>query len=667
MKKFTKYMSLSLVSLTGLGLLASCDNTKNDDYFSMAPAANAPVYFRVEAPQTIDLGESDTEYTYNIYRNSTSAPSTVSLSWSGATEYFFDLPTSVTFDDDAVMAEFSFGIDPTAMEPKTPYALKVTINEFESTTVTQNYIENNFQYLPMSEWAPFGYDEAEGRDGLGAYTFVDYYGGTEDPVLVEYRYSLLDEDEWQIRFGWLYDNSDPSLGWEYFLTAESHDGGKTIRVPEQEFAYNDQYGEIVYVSDMYYYTGDASYNDSYFDDVTGTFYLDLIYYISLGYFGNGYETCTLNGYLDTNDYSVTLTDTGMVTIEDTNYEIINISWTKYVALTEFTVVETASVSENGELSQTLLEDLLDKMDKGEVSASVAQDQGLYTFSFPNPGSYTVVAATYKQENDGSFTQKDYATVSFDYVTTDPNQGWHSFGYVEYTDGYVCTGYLTGITSYYVELQESDDYPEFYRLVDPYGADYPWNDPGDWNEKVVSYLYFDTSYPQVPYVDYSPQTLDWGEGTLMCYSQAANVLAGGGSPSDVVSEGLAGTWKGGVLTFPPMALMVSFDSGTNWYTANFALEQLEDGTIQPMTDDKGDYLAPFRIDFNTLTDDPMAEMATAGTRAAVAREFKKMGSSAHATESVKAQRNAKVVKYKSNNLNKGRRQAYKTTISNNPIK
>lgn len=664
MKKFTKYMSLGVLAAGVLSGLTACDNAKDNDYFSMAPTANVPVYFRVQQPMTIDLGESDTEYTYNIYRNSLSAPSTVALTWSGDTQYFFDLPSSVTFEDDALMAEITFGVNPSQMNAKDPYTLTVTLPDYESTTVTSNYIENIFRYLPFSDWEPFGYNEALGRDGLGAYNFANYYTGTEYPVYVEYRYSLVDEDEVQYRFQWLIDYTNPGLGWETFLTATSSDGGQTIRVPEQLFAYNDNYGNV-YVSDMYYYTDDPSFNDSYFDEVSGTFYLDVIAYVSEGYFGYGYETCVMNGYLDTKDYSVSLSDLGSTNISGIVYEIVRMTWTANVDLVQYTAVSTASLEEDGEVSEELVEALAKNIASGKVSSTTAETQGLYSLSFADSGDYTLVAVTFKEEANGKFSMKSYGYVSFEYDSGDPNAGWTSLGYLEYTDGYMTSGYLIEPVTYYVEVQESEEYEELYRLVDPYGAPFPWNEPGDWNPNVHSYLYFDAYNPDCVYIDVSEQTLDWsGRGYLICFSLAGNELYGGASYDDIIDLGYAGTLDNGKLTFPFSTLMMSIDSGANWAYANLAYDiELYDqtGELDYLLGSDGQPVAPFMIDFNTLTDDPLA---AAATRSAFKKAPVMNFSNAQTVQMPK--RNAKVVKHKATQLNNGIRKAPKNFILRNNI-
>lgn len=646
----------SYAALIGLGLMAlsSCSNDDIDYSSGTYPDAQ-PVFFSVQDVVNCPLGVGDDNFLFNVYRASTDVDDTVALQWSGDTEAF-NLPTSATFEEGELMAVVEATFDLDNLDAAVPYSLKVEIPGAKDTPYTQSYIDFQITYFPMSEWLRFGYDEALGRDGEGAYTFVNYYQGTEDPVLVEYCYSLVDENQIEYRFQWLIDNDNPDLGWETFLTATSSDGGKTIRVPAQVFAYNNNYGDV-YVSDMYTYTGDPTYNDSYFDDVTGTFYLDVVAYVSAGVFGYGYETCVMNGYLDTNDYTVSLTDLGIVSIGENNYELITMRWDA-AALVKYTAVETSSLMENDEFNEDLLSELAEKMTDDKVDYSIAQNPGNYSFSFPSKGNYTVVVVGYKEENDGTYTQQSVQYVSFNYETQDPNDGWNQLGYAEYTDTYLSNIYWFEAPTYYVEVQESEDTPGLYRLVDPYGADYPYNDPGDWDESVISYLYIDATNPERVFIPISEQTVDWGDGNLVCYSMADYYVQGGYSPDDVAASGFYGSLKNKVVTFPEGTLLFGVgDQG--WYLTNYADQYDED-------EDETYETGLFKLDLNTLTQDPFAVKAM---KAKAARFVKKAKSGTLHTpaKSLRKSKAARVVHFKSSSVNHGKNAPNMKPISHNPLR
>ena len=643
MKKFNKYMSFGLASVMGLGLLASCDNTKDNDYVSMGNPNEIPdVYFPFqEAASEFILNPSDNSFIFNIDRKNTSGSLTVNLEWSGETSYF-NLPTSATFTDGAEMCPVEVVVDLDKIETNTPYNLTVTLSGYPNSNYTQNYMDFVLSNVPMSDWEPFGYDPSMGRYGYGAYTFNGYYAGVEYPVLVESRYSLEDTNQIEYRFSWLIDNNDPSLGFETFLTANSDDGGQTINVPEQPFAYNDQYG-VVYVSNFNYYPGAEGNPGGYFDEETGTFNLLVIYYVAEGYFGYGYETCSMDGYADPNDYTLTLSDEGSINVNDVNYQIITMHWTETVGMVRYQVFQSESLMENGEISDEIIEEVANAISEGEVPSYSANQQGAYKFNFAQNGDYTLVAVGYKVDASGSATMKTYASLNFTYENVDPNEGWTSLGYLEYTDGYMCS-LFNGVDplTYYVEVQESDEYDNYYRLVDPYGEAYPYNDPGDWDDSVHSYLYFDAEVTDCVIVDYSPQTIDWGYGPLTCYSYAAFILSNGGTLDDVYAEDANGVLKDGEITFPYKSLLALLGSD-GWYYANMY----------------GDDGAPFCINFNTLTTDPMAAAASYSTRASFSKSMNKVSLSNSGRTSI-AKKAPRTAKFKSEKANNGTRSPYRTS-------
>lgn len=284
-KRISAFSACAGLMLVGLG---SCSNDDID--YSSGTYPDAPeAYFSIQDSHALTVGNDNSEFLLTVYRVSTDAPATVKLSWSGDIEPF-DLPETVTFGENDVVAEIAGYFDTEEMEPLATYNVTVEIPGTVTTPYTQNSVAYAFTYAPMSEWAPVGE-----YDGLGTYEFYFYYEGyVEDPVLVLERHSLVDENQVEYNFCWLYDYDDPE-SWEVFLTAESSDGGETITVPVQLFTVDEDWGPV-YVADLATYTGTDDFEPSYFDPEEGVFYLDVIYWDAEGPWGYGYEYCNLYGY-----------------------------------------------------------------------------------------------------------------------------------------------------------------------------------------------------------------------------------------------------------------------------------------------------------------------------------------------------------------------------------
>lgn len=618
MRILNKFSSYAAVAGLALMTLASCsDDIK---YTTSEYPGAQDAYFPIQGTEIGLIEAGQTDYIVNIYRPSTDAPSTVALEWSGETDAF-TLPSTAVFGQDDVISQIVIEFDNTALEVSYAYELNVKIVGGEDTPYTQSSLDIELTYSPMSDWKPFGT-----TDGLGTYTFTQYYNGTEYPVRVLYRYNTENNDLIELTFNWLIDNDDPSQGFETFLMATSEDGGKTINVPEQPYAENANYG-TVYVMEAGDYNPAASSGGSYYDAETGTFYLDVIYFIDGGYFGYGYEFFQFNGFEDTSDYSVQLSDLGSIVAGGTTYQVINFSWDA-AALVKYAAVSTASLSQGGEVSSDLVENFVLGIDDKSVPSKIASNPGIYTVSFDAEGSYTLVAVSYKADATGTYSAEAYDWITFDYkFLTDENAGWKSLGYVLYTDGYMGSIWGFEEPTYYVELQENNSTPGYYRLVNPYGADYPYNDFGDWDYNVNSYLYIHAENPECVYIAQSPQTMDWGYGEYTFYSLAGYLVDAGYSETDVIEEEANGTLADGKITFPEGTLLYA-EGEEGWFVTNLNDIYNQEGQLVV-----GD-LGLFELDLNSLTKNPNT---VAQTNAKVKAKLAAKAKTAKASKAGKAKK------------------------------
>lgn len=141
--------------------------------------------------------------------------------------------------------------------------------------------------------------------------------------------------------------------------------------------------------------------------------------------------------------------------------------------------------------------------------------------------------------------------------------WKSIGECKYTDGLISSLYNVDPLTYLVEVEESMTQPGLYRVVNPYGADYPYNEPGDYDPDNNYYLTINATDPTKVYLEESPTGCNWGNGEFIFYSIAGLRLAQG---NPAAAEGYYGTVKDGVITFPKGSLLGAM--GTDgWYTCN----------------------------------------------------------------------------------------------------
>ncbi|MDE6074660.1 MAG: hypothetical protein K2F80_08700, partial [Muribaculaceae bacterium] len=131
------------------------------------------------------------------------------------------------------------------------------------------------------------------------------------------------------------------------------------------------------------------------------------------------------------------------------------------------------------------------------------------------------------------TEYGYATYSFTAVSPSP---WTSIGKCTYTDDFISTFYNVPNTPYQVEIQQNDLTPGLYRLVNPYGKGYPYNEPGDYDTSSDYYMVIDATNPDRVVVERFLSGMDWGEGEFMMWSFAGYYLNRGMSPDDVDAKG-----------------------------------------------------------------------------------------------------------------------------------
>lgn len=92
----------------------------------------------------------------------------------------------------------------------------------------------------------------------------------------------------------------------------------------------------------------------------------------------------------------------------------------------------------------------------------------------------------------------------------------------------------------------------YRMVNPYGEDYPYNDDGDWDDSQNYYVTLDATVPTEVKISNGPLGIDWGYGMMGIY--------------DFFEYG---SLENGVITFPAKAIALYDDDGA--YYANSRAE------------------------------------------------------------------------------------------------
>ena len=136
--------------------------------------------------------------------------------------------------------------------------------------------------------------------------------------------------------------------------------------------------------------------------------------------------------------------------------------------------------------------------------------------------------------------------------------WQSIGKALYTEDLITTFFNAPNVTYEVAAEQAVENPNIIRLVDPYGAAFPHNAPGDYDTSKKHYMQFNCEDPEGVYMDgYHNSGMNWGYGEFTFGCMAYYYMAKGQSFEEVKAAGYMGTLDENLcITFPAGAMLVS---------------------------------------------------------------------------------------------------------------
>lgn len=115
--------------------------------------------------------------------------------------------------------------------------------------------------------------------------------------------------------------------------------------------------------------------------------------------------------------------------------------------------------------------------------------------------------------------------------------WKDLGECKYTDGFMSAVYNVADTTYKVKIQESIEEVGYYRLVNPYGEAYPYNEEGDYDDSKAYYMYVSSAnLDNIRILDFD-SGCNWGYGNFQMRST------------------LPGKYENNIITFPVNGLEI----------------------------------------------------------------------------------------------------------------
>lgn len=374
---------------------------------------------------------------------------------------------------------------------------------------------------PWTEWEPF---EPAG-DHYAQWEYGAWQSGTLDSMEVFVRYSNTEENMAQIKIANWGANFFTKDGVEIIINWNT--STNACRVPAQSTGYTNTYG-LVYLADFGDFVGEQymTYYPCTYDPTSGTFTLNLGYTIAswMGTgqgFGYGVEKMYMNGFTD---YTISALNLYYFIENDTASTGKQYFWCKSKDATKFRYTVATQVTSEQDvenIAKALTGDFTDLTSNyGVVEATEGEK------------FYYVIVASYDNKDN-------YVGYNFESFFYSPSTGWESLGMADYTDDIVASYYSIDNLTYKVEIQESKTYPGLYRLKNPYGAGFAYNESTNYREDV--YMYFNATNPAAVSVKYPSAYqklgINWGKGEMN------------------LAQLSAGTMVDGVITFPTKGLAI----------------------------------------------------------------------------------------------------------------
>lgn len=150
--------------------------------------------------------------------------------------------------------------------------------------------------------------------------------------------------------------------------------------------------------------------------------------------------------------------------------------------------------------------------------------------------------------------------------------WADYGTGYYREDCMTTFFGVDNLVYEVKIEKNTVEEGMYRLVNPYGAAYGYNEEGDYDASTDYYLTINATNPEAVYVEQSFTGMNWNDyGEVGIWSLASYYMSKGESLEELQASHpeYFGKLEEGIITMPTNSLLISManynDGG--WYSAN----------------------------------------------------------------------------------------------------
>lgn len=557
MKKLYNVLLMALVTMAGF---TAC--SESEDY-QPGTVSGVQVFFSNELPSQRNLSFDETTFTIPINRYVTSEALTVNLTHTDKTG-FLTIPSTVTFAAGESETVITVTYDAANMEYNNFVKDTITIASEEYTTP---YAASSYAFsagAPLTwkslgsgkyvdDWFPYtgSVEILQCEQQPNRFRIAAPYAGFKDDGSFEMTDDIDDYLELTImqpgnslggveitRNDLVY-YSDYSTGANLLQYDDIinllHPSRFAANNTEASWSYNrvvefDENGlpARIQLAPYYYMFSVGGFNNSQYDDV-----------ISIYFPGN-----------DPKDYALDVTYTGkFINVADEYFAMFSLTLGADVDEVKYTLVPSADADAT-----------VEGIANGSITAESTTKGGSYQLPVAESGRYTVVAVAF----DGGEAVAS-ASTSFKFEVGAP-EVWNALGTGLYTENVLCELYGAPAMTYEVKIEESQDRPGVYRLVNAYGEDFPYNDPGDWDDSKDYYIEINAQDPEAVFIEQQSTGLDWGDGEFFIQSLGSYYVDNGYDVDDIKTNGFFGTLVDGVITFPAKGLLATL-KGEGTYQVN----------------------------------------------------------------------------------------------------
>ncbi|NDV83011.1 hypothetical protein D0T87_13625 [Bacteroides sp. 51] len=538
-------MCLTLLAIAICGGFTACSD--DDDYVAAPMPEGAQVYFSNTLSSTLILSIQNTSFDVELRRvkkeEALSVPLKIEVE---DPENIFSIPETASFPAGSDVTKITVTYDPEKIEYDDYKDISITINDENNTSAYGKAIYAFKAGIP----APW--------QSLGLASFTDNWAGQSSKI--ELQQHMVDPTRYRL-MGPYEEYADEFLEFSVLPAGSVYkDVTTTIEglVVYNDFAvfYHPTYEDIVYglhPSRMTSLATEASWTYNVVTQFSADGKPEILqiapYYYIFGL--GGWNQTQASNIITIIFPSVVLSDYSLEVMYAGRYVDAN---ENEFAMAEVTLGEDLTSAKIAIIAGIDAEEAADAIINGSLESVEITASGNVSLPCSVSGNYTFVVVGY----DGNEAKKEATTIFKFTSASDNSPVWNSLGMATYTDDIVGPLYGGGNNTYQVEIQENAAVPGLFRLVNPYGEAFPYNEPGDWDDSKDYYLEINATDHAGVYIDLQNTGLDWGDGNFYVYSLAAYRMDNNGKTlEEVKADGICGTYDGNEITFPTKSILAMF--------------------------------------------------------------------------------------------------------------